>query len=176
MHQHQALGQRHPDVVLELLWGRAGSALGAVDDDEVRGDAGGEHALADGQELGAGAHAELEADRLAAGEPAQRRDERHHLAVGVPNAVCAGGDTTVRPCGTPRVAAISALTLGPGSTPPSPGLAPCDSLIEIALTAGSCAFSANFAASKLPSVVAAAEVPRTDLPDQVAAGRAGGTD
>ena len=87
------------------------------------------------------------------------------------NALCEGGDTTVVPTGTPRVAAISALTLAPGSTPPSPGLAPWDSLIEMALTAGSCAFSANFVASKLPSCVAAAEVPRTDLPDQVAAGR-----
>src|SRR5659263_405115 len=53
-------------------------------------------------------------------------------SVGVLKVLCDGGDTTVFPMGTPRVAAISALTLAPGSTPPSPGLAPCDSLIEIA--------------------------------------------
>ena len=67
---------------------------------------------------------------------------------GVVNAVCAGGDTTVRPTGTPRVSAISGVTFGPGSTPPSPGLAPWDSLIEIAFTVGSFAFSWNFSASK----------------------------
>ena len=54
---------------------------------------------------------------------------------------------------TPRVAAISGVTLGPGSTPPRPGLAPWDSLIEIALTEGSAAFSVNFSASKCPSGV-----------------------
>jgi hypothetical protein len=45
-------------------------------------------------------------------------------SVGVLNALCAGGETTVRPIGTPRVAAISALTFFPGNTPPNPGLAP----------------------------------------------------
>jgi hypothetical protein len=45
-------------------------------------------------------------------------------SVGVLNALCAGGETTVRPIGTPRVAAISALTFAPGNTPPNPGLAP----------------------------------------------------
>ena len=33
---HQPLGQRHADVVLVLRGRRAGAALGAVDDDEVR--------------------------------------------------------------------------------------------------------------------------------------------
>jgi hypothetical protein len=70
---------------------------------------------------------------------------------GVVNALCAGGDTTVFPMGTPRVAAISALTLAPGSTPPRPGLAPCDNLIEIAFTEGNCDFSAKVAASNRPS-------------------------
>ena len=72
---------------------------------------------------------------------------------GVLNAVCAGGDTTVWPTGTPRVSAISGVTLGPGSTPPRPGLAPWESLIEMALTDGSAAFSVNFSASKCPSGV-----------------------
>src|SRR5882757_915806 len=72
-------------------------------------------------------------------------------SVGVENALCAGGDTTVLPIGTPRVAAISALTLAPGSTPPKPGLAPWDNLIEIALTDGNRDFSANATGSKRPS-------------------------
>ncbi len=75
------------------------------------------------------------------------------ISSGVPNAVCAGGETTVCPIGTPRVAAISAVTFAPGSTPPKPGLAPWDILIETALTAGSAAFSRNFSASKWPSGV-----------------------
>ena len=36
VHGHQALGERRADVVLVLQRGRAGAALGAVDDDEVR--------------------------------------------------------------------------------------------------------------------------------------------
>lgn len=35
-----------------------------------------------------------------------------------------GGEIMVRPSGTPRTFAISAVTLAPGSTPPMPGLAP----------------------------------------------------
>jgi hypothetical protein len=49
------------------------------------------------------------------------------------------------------VAAISALTFAPGSTPPKPGLAPWDNLIEMAFTDGNCDLSANAAASKRPS-------------------------
>jgi len=56
--------------------------------------------------------------------PDNRRSIAMHCtnSVGVENALCAGGETTVRPTGTPRVAAISSLTFAPGSTPPSPGL------------------------------------------------------
>ena len=55
-------------------------------------------------------------------------------STGVLNAVCAGGEITVWPTGTPRVSAISGETLTPGSTPPNPGFAPCESLIEMAFT------------------------------------------
>lgn len=72
-------------------------------------------------------------------------------SVGVWNALCDGGETTVCPTGTPRVAAISALTFAPGNTPPSPGLAPCDSFTEMALTDGSAALSAKATGSKRPS-------------------------
>ena len=39
-----------------------------------------------------------------------------------------------RPSGMPRICAISAVTFSPGSTPPLPGFAPCESLISNAFT------------------------------------------
>ena len=53
---------------------------------------------------------------------------------GVENSLWRGGETQSRPSGTPRVAAISAVTLAAGRTPPWPGLAPWLSLISIILT------------------------------------------
>ncbi len=67
------------------------------------------------------------------------------------NAECLDGDTHSTPIGTPRVIAISALTLAAGSTPPWPGLAPCDSLISIILTWSWVAFATNFSSLKRPS-------------------------
>ena len=48
------------------------------------------------------------------------------ISIGVPKAECLGGEMQSWPIGTPRVAAISAETLAAGSTPPWPGLAPCE--------------------------------------------------
>jgi hypothetical protein len=70
---------------------------------------------------------------------------------GVSKAECAAGDTQSTPSGTPRDAAISALTLAAGSTPPWPGLAPCESLTSIIRTCGDCAFAAKRSSSKCPS-------------------------
>ena len=53
---------------------------------------------------------------------------------GVVNAEWLAGEMQVCPSGTPRAAAISAVTLEPGSTPPRPGLAPWESLMLMALT------------------------------------------
>jgi hypothetical protein len=53
---------------------------------------------------------------------------------GVENTRWYGGETTVRPSGTSRTRAISAFTLAPGSTPPMPGFAPCDSFRDTHLT------------------------------------------
>jgi hypothetical protein len=41
------------------------------------------------------------------------------------------GLTQFRPWGTPRMAAISGVSLAAGNTPPRPGLAPWDSLISM---------------------------------------------
>ena len=54
--------------------------------------------------------------------------------MGVENAEWEAGETQSTHGGTPRAAAISGVTLGPGSTPPWPGLAPCDSLTSIIFT------------------------------------------
>ena len=69
---------------------------------------------------------------------------------GVENRLWAAGETQSTPSGTPRAWAISGVTLGPGSTPPWPGLAPWLSLISTILTCGSRAWAANFSGSKLP--------------------------
>ena len=45
-------------------------------------------------------------------------------SIGVENAEWRDGDMQSTPTDTPRVAAISALTLAAGNTPPWPGFAP----------------------------------------------------
>ena len=55
-------------------------------------------------------------------------------SIGVENALCADGETQSWPTGMPRAAAISRVTLAPGSMPPCPGLAPWLILISIILT------------------------------------------
>ena len=67
------------------------------------------------------------------------------------NALCRAGEMQSTCIGTPRAAAISALTFGPGSTPPWPGLAPWLSLSSIILTCGSRALAMKRSAQKLPS-------------------------
>jgi len=57
-------------------------------------------------------------------------DERRHRIAAF-EAEWAAGETQSWPSGTPRVAAISALTFAPGRTPPCPGFAPWLSLISI---------------------------------------------
>jgi hypothetical protein len=52
------------------------------------------------------------------------------ISIGVAKAEWRAGEMQSTPIGTPRAAAISGDTLGPGNTPPCPGLAPCDSLIS----------------------------------------------
>ena len=54
-------------------------------------------------------------------------------SIGVEKAPWRAGDKQSLPTSTPRIAAISAVTLAPGNTPPCPGLAPWLSLISIIL-------------------------------------------
>ena len=73
------------------------------------------------------------------------------ISIGVEKALCAAGETQSTPTGTPRAAAISGVTLGPGSTPPWPGLAPWLSFSSISLTWRSVALALNFSALNVPS-------------------------
>ena len=75
------------------------------------------------------------------------------ISSGVEKALWPAGDTQSWPSGTPRMAAISGVTLAAGSTPPWPGLAPWLSLISIILICGSCAGAAKFSGSNPPSGV-----------------------
>jgi hypothetical protein len=72
------------------------------------------------------ADAQLDANRLAAGQAAQFLDE-FQQPTGVEKDECTAGEMQSTPIGMPRVAAISGVILAAGSTPPWPGLAPCDS-------------------------------------------------
>lgn len=71
--------------------------------------------------------------------------------MGVEKALWADGEMQSTPIGTPRAAAISGVTLAPGSTPPWPGLAPWLSLISMSLTCGSSALAWKRSALKVPS-------------------------
>ena len=72
---------------------------------------------------------------------------------GESNALCDGGDTIVCPTSTPRASATSSFTFAPGSSPPSPGFAPWEILIEMAFTWSREARSLNLSGSKWPSGV-----------------------
>ena len=79
------------------------------------------------------------------------------------------GEMQSSPTGTPRIAAISCVTFAPGSIPPSPGFAPCESLISIARTGASRDPLAQALEAEAPVLAAAAEVARADLEDELAA-------
>ncbi len=68
-----------------------------------------------------------------------------------PNTSCRLGDAQSTPALMPRISAISSLTLAPGSIPPRPGFAPCDSLISRARTGALATRSLSRDSSKWPS-------------------------
>jgi hypothetical protein len=72
-------------------------------------------------------------------------------STGVAKALWRGGAHAVLPTGTPRAAAISGVTFGPGSTPPWPGLAPWLSLSSIILHLRVAALALNLSSLKRPS-------------------------
>ena len=122
LHHQQALDQRRAHRVGELQRRRPGAALAAVDDDEVGVDPGLEHRLDDRHELLRVADADLEADRLAARELAQLRDERASSPGGSRTPCGRSGEKTSLPSGTRRVSAISLVTLAAGQDAAVAGL------------------------------------------------------
>ncbi|MCY1366432.1 hypothetical protein D9M69_533290 [compost metagenome] len=83
-------------------------------------------------------------------ESSRSRATNCSSSIGLAKALCAAGETQSMPAGTPRAAAISGVTLGPGSTPPWPGLAPWLSLISIIFTWGSSALALNLSSLNSP--------------------------
>ncbi len=123
VHEGQPVAQRHADMVHELERGGAGAPLLPVDHDEIRGDPGRHHGLADRHEFPRVADAQLEAGGLAPRKIAHPRDE-FQQARGRGKAGMRAGELQSCPIGTPRMAAISAVTLAAGSTPPWPAWRP----------------------------------------------------
>ena len=148
MHEQQPFLQRHADVVGEFER-RAGAAFRAVDDDEVRHDAGLEHRLRDPEEFPRMADA-LKPVGLPP-DSVRSRSTNSSSPRGVENSECVAGEMQSLPIGTPRVSAISGVIFAAGSTPPWPGFAPCDSFTSIILTCGSAACFANLSGLKVPS-------------------------
>ena len=106
------------------------------------------------------------------GLPPDRRRSSAMKAIissGVEKAEWRAGDRQSSPSATPRMAAISAVTLAPGSTPPWPGLAPWLSLISIILICSVRGDRGEFRAVEAALRRPAAEIARADLPDDVAA-------
>ena len=78
---------------------------------------------------------------------------KRHNSKGDLKAEWLAGDMQSSPKGTPRVSAISGVTLDAGNTPPWPGFAPWDNLISIILIWGSSATVLKRSGSKRPSCV-----------------------
>ena len=140
----------------------------AVDDDEVRRHALGEHGLADRQEVDARADAELEPGGLAARELPHPGDERHQLPRGREDLVGRGAHARLPDGHAPSLGDLRGH-LGPGQDAADAGLGALAELELTIFTASCPALSANSPGSKPPSAGAGPEVPGTELPHQVAA-------
>ena len=84
-------------------------------------------------------------------ESSRSRSMKCIISIGVEKAPCDAGETQSTHGCTPRASAISSVTFGPGSTPPWPGLAPCESLSSIIFTCGSRALAMKRSSLKEPS-------------------------
>jgi len=147
---------------------RAGAALAAVDGHEVGTGAGALHARCQLKPKRPFPDCRLNAYR----QTCLGGDGLHQLEQSVDIAECrvSGGALAVHPTGTPRMAAISGVTLAPGSMPPRPGLAPWLSLISMArIRGGGRHLIDQTGKAECAVVIATAEVAGADLPDEVAA-------
>jgi hypothetical protein len=159
--------ERQRDVVGEGQRRGAGAALGTVDRDVVRPGAGLAHAPRERLPEAQLADRRLDAD----GRPVRSAiaSISSMSSSTFVNAVWRGGRDAVLALGTPRMRAISGVTFAPGSMPPRPGLAPCESLNSIGPDRALGDPLAQAVQRERPVVGAAAEVARADLEDQLAA-------
>ena len=128
----EAPAERQRHVVGEDERRGAGAALAAVDGDEVGAAAGGGHARLRSSQKACSPTADL----MPTGSPvaSAMRSMNSSMPSTSWKAVCPAGLLQSTPTGMPRMAAISGVTLAPGSMPPRPGLAPWLSLISMART------------------------------------------
>src|SRR5699024_9256669 len=166
VHGDQPLCQRHADVVLELQRGGPGTALGAVDDDEIRGGAHLPHRLADREHLVARAHAQLETGRFPAGELTHPGDELDQLGGGIEDFVCRGADAFLSLWDLPGRGDLR-IDLGTGQYAADPGFGALAELEGDAFDLLSLGGVGEIVRIEVAVGSARAEVAGADLPDQI---------
>src|SRR5262244_2116427 len=166
--EHQTFPQRRADVVDEFERCRAGAALRPVDNDEVWTNSSFQHGLAERHELPGVADAELEADRLAAGQVAQLRNEVHHLHRGLERRVARRRDAIDADRHTARVRDLR-RHLGTRQHTAVARLGPLRELDLDHLDLPLLRLRGEPVGAEGAVLVAAAEIAAADLPDQVTA-------
>src|SRR5699024_8353396 len=157
---------RHADVVLELQRGGPGTALGAVDDAEIRGGAHLPHRLADREHLVARAHAQLETGRFPAGELTHPGDELDQPGGGIEDFVCRGADAFLSLWDLPGRGDLR-IDLGTGQYAADPGFGALAELEGDAFDLLSLGGVGEIVRIEVAVGSARAEVAGADLPDQI---------
>src|SRR5262249_12706249 len=135
---------------------------------EVGMDAGLHHGLADRHELPRVADAELETDRLAAGELAQLNDEMHHLDRRLEGRMRGRRDAVDADRNAARLGDLG-RHLGAGQPAAVPGLGPWRQLDLDHFPLRLLRLLGEALGAEAAVVVAAAEIAAAELPDQVTA-------
>ena len=169
VHQQQRLAQRCPDVVHEFHRCRTRAAFAAIDDDEIRRDAGLEHRLGDAEEFPGMTDGQLEPGGLAARQFAQPLDELQHLDGRRERRVTCGRDAVLAFAHSARRGDFRS-DLGAGKHAAMTGLRTLRELEFDHPDLGQRRAAHELLFAEATVEVAAAEVTGTDVPDQVAAG------
>jgi len=141
----------------------------AVDDDEIGIDFRLQHGLADRQEFPGMAKAQFEANRLASRKTPQIGDEAHQFRRRREGGMTRGRKTSL-PSATPRIAAISDVTYGARQDAAMAGLSALAQFDFDHLESDRWRrTSANPIGIESAIGFSAAEIARTDLPDDIAA-------
>src|SRR5690606_4807370 len=171
VHQTQAFAQWGADVVDEFDRRRAGAAFGAVDDDEVGGDARFQHGLGDGEPFPGVAHAQFEPHRLAFGQLAQALHEVQQADGRIKRAVAGRRVAVLSGRDTPRFGNFGS-DLGARQDAAVAGLGPLRQFYLDHFYLGCTGVAYEGLLGECAVFVAASEVTRADVPHQRAAGLA----